>query len=1300
MATAGSLPPLSSNGKTFINDPKITHSNETKASIKLKFLTPKDKEVIVVRNFQLSIKNRKYEFKRLEQVLKSFNQNGELVTINSTCMDIDKQIPLLMHASKAILENVIFCHQEEINWPFSEAGNLKKVFDEIFDTAKYTKALEELKDTNKIYKEKTKELKNKIELIKKDVEQYNKIKHMIELSEKKVFELNESGKVLDENYKNSSKDLEKILELEKNYKEYENGIKLAKAKKEEKKNQMETILSDPMFEDYTKDEITFKNYINNFQDNDYFNKNTNNNSKEKMDYIEKLNEKIKTFTNKINNLNAKLISKEQIYNNYNKNKEDMITNLISIDSSFKEKINKETSISKILDILSEKEKEIKEKDNLIEEKMKQFNLKEIEKENDISVNKQLYENKIKEIDSLSTKKDELIKMISNVNLNNVKIDEIENLIKNKQKDIKILNYDIKTYEDEILLLENKNSNLSLEKNKLNIDKLEENTNKNFIHFQIQKLEKLCISYNTNSENIKNLIFNFNQSFQTNFNALEENISDSLDKIIEFCKIKKEEINEQKQKIREEKLMLQFEIEQEEKILNKKKQEDSELNFKINNFINEVRKNFSPFGIQFDNIDDINQINNFKKEIEKTIQPKEFEFDSNNFEINYLETYIDVITQKKNCNMCFRNINEKDLNTIKEKQEENIKNLKMNSNQIQNELENNKNIISRIKDCYEIFNSLKQLSEQSKKMCIEIKESNSNLERLNIKKTDIENSSKKKNEFLQSVNEILNNNSTTEDIYKVKTERNELTKNILELCSMLKIETIPNFLKINEILSKLKNIDESINKILVIENSLQENSLKINELNHKISSKLQEVTKLNLELKDVENEKNQLLSLCDENEIKNRIKEIEAQIALKTSEKINLENESTKIKQLMDILKDKKDKFDILYKEKKNKYKSLFQKISNLNIKIEYINNDFQRAIKEEEEEEDNNLMEIDVSQEELYKNQIEKISKEKNESESQLIIYQKELEKLSNEAKIYEDNKKQKQLRENIYKNNTLLYKIKKDLIYLDEYIKEHESKLQAGEKLSYAKNLLTKKVQDSLNQYNLNLGKLEELKSYLNRLTIELKQDSFKNIEKKYNKLKLEYIMSLQTTKEIENFYEALDQSLLKYHGKRMEEINKLINYYWSMTYKGKDIKYIEIRSDYEKIGRSRNYNYKIVFGTENGELDMRGRCSAGQKILASIIIRLALAETFCNNCGILCLDEPTTNLDDDNSKSLANSLREIIQSRSEDRNFQLIVITHDPVFVDLIGNDYCDSYYLVRKDNDNFSKISLKPINSIFGK
>jgi len=48
-----------------------------------------------------------------------------------------------------------------------------------------------------------------------------------------------------------------------------------------------------------------------------------------------------------------------------------------------------------------------------------------------------------------------------------------------------------------------------------------------------------------------------------------------------------------------------------------------------------------------------------------------------------------------------------------------------------------------------------------------------------------------------------------------------------------------------------------------------------------------------------------------------------------------------------------------------------------------------------------------------------------------------------------------------------------------------------------------------------------------------------------------------------------------------------------------------------------------------------MKGRCSMGQKVIASIVIRLGLAEAFCTNCGILALDEPTTNLDKDHIKS-----------------------------------------------------------------
>jgi DNA repair protein RAD50 len=68
--------------------------------------------------------------------------------------------------------------------------------------------------------------------------------------------------------------------------------------------------------------------------------------------------------------------------------------------------------------------------------------------------------------------------------------------------------------------------------------------------------------------------------------------------------------------------------------------------------------------------------------------------------------------------------------------------------------------------------------------------------------------------------------------------------------------------------------------------------------------------------------------------------------------------------------------------------------------------------------------------------------------------------------------------------------------------------------------------------------------------------------------------------------------------------------------------------------------YDVQVVMMKGQTELDMRGRCSAGQRVLASIIIRLALAETFCLKCGIMALDEPTTNLDEENSESLAQAL------------------------------------------------------------
>lgn len=71
---------------------------------------------------------------------------------------------MLMGVSNAIIENVVFCHQDESLWPFSDQANLKKIFDEVFDTTKYTKALTEMRTTSKKYTKYAKEFKQELDL--------------------------------------------------------------------------------------------------------------------------------------------------------------------------------------------------------------------------------------------------------------------------------------------------------------------------------------------------------------------------------------------------------------------------------------------------------------------------------------------------------------------------------------------------------------------------------------------------------------------------------------------------------------------------------------------------------------------------------------------------------------------------------------------------------------------------------------------------------------------------------------------------------------------------------------------------------------------------------------------------------------------------------------------------------------------------------------------------------------------------------------------------------------------------------
>lgn len=64
------------------------------------------------------------------------SRDGEKVSLSSKCGELDREMISALGVSKPVLNNVIFCHQEESNWPLCEGKALKDKFDSIFAATK------------------------------------------------------------------------------------------------------------------------------------------------------------------------------------------------------------------------------------------------------------------------------------------------------------------------------------------------------------------------------------------------------------------------------------------------------------------------------------------------------------------------------------------------------------------------------------------------------------------------------------------------------------------------------------------------------------------------------------------------------------------------------------------------------------------------------------------------------------------------------------------------------------------------------------------------------------------------------------------------------------------------------------------------------------------------------------------------------------------------------------------------------------------------------------------------------------
>merc|ERR1712079_381701 len=147
-AMTGSLPPGNKSGQAFVHDPKSCGQSNVKACIKLRFSNRAGNSMVVIRSMEVTQKKSTLSFKAIDGVLRTHDpKTGNKVSMSHKCSELDRQIPALMGVSKAILEHVVFCHQEESSWPLQEGAVLKKRFDEIFDSTRYVKALEAIRKT-------------------------------------------------------------------------------------------------------------------------------------------------------------------------------------------------------------------------------------------------------------------------------------------------------------------------------------------------------------------------------------------------------------------------------------------------------------------------------------------------------------------------------------------------------------------------------------------------------------------------------------------------------------------------------------------------------------------------------------------------------------------------------------------------------------------------------------------------------------------------------------------------------------------------------------------------------------------------------------------------------------------------------------------------------------------------------------------------------------------------------------------------------------------------------------------------
>ncbi|XP_023694117.1 DNA repair protein RAD50 [Paramormyrops kingsleyae] len=1256
--TSGDFPP-GSKGNTFVHDPKDAHETDVRAQIRLQLRDVNGEPLAVQRSMQCTQKGKKTEFKTLEGVITRF-KHGEKVSLSSKCAEIDREMITALGVSKAVLNNVIFCHQEESNWPLSEGKALKQKFDEIFSATRYIKVLETLRQLRLKQANCVKSCQLELKYLKQNKEKAQEIRDALTSKESQLAASKESVRRIEsqiEPLENRLMDIDtnlgKVMKLDNDIKALESRKKQMEEDNRELEEKMEQVFQgtdEQLQEMYQNHQKTVREKEKQLA--------------ERQREVERVGRECQQLNRQKSEL---LVEQGRLQLQADRQAQSVksrdaqvkaLASLLEMDGYDRTPFNERQ-----LQSFHRQVKERQDKENeAIDQDMRELQEKEASKQNSIDEirdKKTGLERTIElKTDMLNKKQQELRNIKGDLHKlegSSSRLQELEQELAKAERDLEnaTRGSNVDALKEEVLALQKEKGELDKAQRKLDQEMEILNTHTTtrtqmemLKKDKMDKEEQVRKIKSRHNEDLVSLLGYFPNKRQLEdwIHSKNKDIRSTREKLI---KLNKDLASSEQNKTHSAGLIKQ------------KEQQLSSYEERL----------FNVCGSQ----DFESDLSKLQDELEKSSKQRAMLAGAT----AVYTQFISQLTEEEAepcCPVCQRTFpSEAELQDV-------IGDLQSKLRLVPDKLKNTEQDLRRKERKRDEMMGLKPIRQSLSE----------------LQERDLPELRNKLQGINRSIEKLKNDTEEQETLLSALMTEEETAKACLQdiaLMDRYQLDLKEVERKIAQHAAKLLGVD--------LNRTIQQVNQEKQETQHRLDTIS---SKIELKRKLIQDQQDQIQAL------KSSVNEAKSEMLLISSnmqQQQQLENQcvefTTEIQTLHRDIRDAKEqvqplattleklqqeKQDLIERRKKmmqegqEKINGIKEKVKNITLHEKEIQSYIRDGKDEYKEQKEAELQEITTQLHEAEK-QREKINKD-----------------IGN---IRQDIDTQK-VQERWLQDNLTLRKRMEELLEVSE--KRAALVKEMGDmkvlQLRKERREVEQRLEDLKKNRSVAVGRQKGFEEEILHFRKELREDQYGQAEERFRDKMIVMRTTELANKDLDIYYKALDQTIMKFHSMKMEEINKIIRDLWRSTYRGQDIEYIEIRSDVDENAsaavKRRTYNYRVVMVKGDTALDMRGRCSAGQKVLASLIIRLALAETFCLNCGILALDEPTTNLDRENIESLAHALVEIIKSRSRQRNFQLLIITHDEDFVELLGrSNYVEHFYRIKKNIDQCSEISRCSVSSL---